>query len=230
MSSRVTLPTSSGCKTPIWACAFLQSSSSSTPRMTYPHMQMILSAIADLQVNPLRSSTKTARHSSRSRRLTSASVLGATSTVARPVSGTAARRKRIRDRYRMDSMFGRSPRPGRLEYRSDMVTLDDVAALASALPEVTAGERHGNRTWSVAGKAFAWERPFSKADIKRYGDATPPAGPILAIFTISHFDGYAAVLVDLTSSTKRAIRGALLDGWLACAPAKLASEHFPNGT
>jgi hypothetical protein len=149
----------------------------------------------------------------------------------------------------MDSLFGRSPRPGRLEYRSDMVTLDDVAALASALPEVTAGERHGNRTWSVAGKAFAWERPFSKADVKRYGDETPPAGPILAIsvadvgekdaviaanprafFTISHFDGYAAVLVDLTSSTNRAVRDALLDGWLACAPAKLASEHFPNGT
>lgn len=130
-----------------------------------------------------------------------------------------------------------------------MVTLDDVVALASALPEVTEGERHGNRTWSVAGKAFAWERPFSKADIKRYGDETPPAGPILAIgvadlgekeaiiaanprafFTISHFDGYPAVLVDLTSSTKRAVQDTLLDGWLACAPAKLASEHFPNGT
>ena len=130
-----------------------------------------------------------------------------------------------------------------------MMTLDDVATLASALPEVTEGERHANRTWSVAGKVFAWERPFSKADIRRYGDETPPAGPILAIsvadlaekeaiiaanlgtvFTISHFDGYAAVLVDLTSSTKRVVRDVLLDGWLACAPAKLASEHFPNGT
>src|SRR5213596_1759942 len=61
------------------------------------------------------------------------------------------------------------------------VDLEDVARIVLALPDVTEGERHGNRTWSVAGKGFAWERPFSKADIKRFGDATPPAGPILAI-------------------------------------------------
>jgi hypothetical protein len=53
-----------------------------------------------------------------------------------------------------------------------VATLDDVAQMASALPEVTEAERHGNRTWFVAGKAFAWDRPFSKADIR---PSWPPA-------------------------------------------------------
>ena len=126
-----------------------------------------------------------------------------------------------------------------------MVSVDDVAQMARGLPEVTEGERHGNRTWSVAGKAFAWERPFSKADIKRFGDVRPPDGPVLAVrvadlsekeavlaaqpkafFTIPHFDGYAAVLVQLKAVTKRALREALVDGWLACAPPKLAEDYI----
>jgi hypothetical protein len=126
-----------------------------------------------------------------------------------------------------------------------VVTFEEVARLALALPEVTEGERHGTRTWNVAGKAFAWERPFSKADIKRFGDQTPPDGPILAVrvedlgekeavlaansrafFTIPHFDGYAAVLVELKTVTKRPLREALVDAWLACAPPNLAEKYL----
>jgi hypothetical protein len=126
-----------------------------------------------------------------------------------------------------------------------MATVQDVEHLASELPEVTVGERHGNRTWFVRGKAFAWDRPFSKADIRRYGDVAPPAGPILAVsvanldekeivlaanprshFTIPHFDGYSAILVQVSAATRGALRDALLDGWLACAPADLARDYL----
>jgi hypothetical protein len=128
-----------------------------------------------------------------------------------------------------------------------VASLDDVTGAVSALPEVSEGERHGHRTWSVGGKAFAWERPFSKADIRRFGAETPPEEPILAVrvedlgekeavlaagnagfFTIPHFDGYAAVLIELRRATSDSVRDALTDGYLACAPAPLA-QRFLDG-
>lgn len=128
-----------------------------------------------------------------------------------------------------------------------MVRLDDVAAMAAALPGVTEGERFGNRTWFVNGKGFVWERPFSKADIKRFGDETPPEGPIVAVsvddlgekeavlaeerpgfFTIQHFNGYPALLVQLKAVSKKSMREAVVDAWLAQAPKALAAEYLAS--
>ncbi len=57
------------------------------------------------------------------------------------------------------------------------MNVDDAEEIALALPDVTEGTRWGNRTWSIAGRGFAWERPLSKADLRRLGDQPPPEGP-----------------------------------------------------
>lgn len=128
-----------------------------------------------------------------------------------------------------------------------MCDFDDVARLAGSLPEVSEALRSNGRTWTVGSKAFAWERPFSKADVRRFGSETPPGGPILAVrvedlsekeavlaagapgvFTIAHFDGYAAVLVQLDLVDAGTLRMALEDAWLACAPPRLTRVYLES--
>ena len=88
------------------------------------------------------------------------------------------------------------------------------------------------------------ETPTQVIDIKRLGDQTPPDGPILAVqtadlgekeavlaaghagvFTIAHFNGYPAVLLQLRVVERTVLRELIVDGWLACAPAALAEQY-----
>ena len=122
-----------------------------------------------------------------------------------------------------------------------MADLDDVDRIARTLPEAVEFERHGLRAWSVRDKVFAWEREFSKADLKRFGDDPVPRYPILAVrvadqndkeaalsagtvgvFSIPHFNGFNAVLIRLDAVSDDDLTAALTDAWLAMAPPSLA--------
>jgi len=119
------------------------------------------------------------------------------------------------------------------------MTLDDVATFAESLAGVVVGAKWGHRTWMVNDRGFAWQRPFSKADLKRFGDEAPPSGDILAVavenldakdallsmdlpgfFTIPHFNGYAAVLIQLRAARAKDVRAAVREAWRTVSAAK----------
>lgn len=117
--------------------------------------------------------------------------------------------------------------------------------LAATLPGTTEGERHGHRTWLVAGKVFAWEGPSRKTDTKRFAGNPAPRGSILALaadgladkeallqahaehlLTIPHVDNYAAVLLHLKNAGEADLREALKDAWFVHAPADIAAIYL----
>jgi len=122
-----------------------------------------------------------------------------------------------------------------------VATLDDVHALALALPETEEGTTYGNRAWKVRGKAFAWHRPLRAKELDHLG-ADAPDGTVLATcvehevakralldegrpyFTTPHFDGYAIVLVELDALPPADLEELVSEAWLARAPARLARE------
>ena len=125
------------------------------------------------------------------------------------------------------------------------LTEDEVATLAMAYPLVEEGRKWNRRSWQVAGAQFAWVRPFSKADLKRFGDEPVPAGTIIGlatddlaekeavlaaghdgVFTIPHFDGFAAVLVEIDVVDRAVFAELLEDAWLAKAPSDAAASHL----
>ncbi|MDB4959870.1 MAG: hypothetical protein JWO36_7439 [Myxococcales bacterium] len=137
------------------------------------------------------------------------------------------------------------------------MTLEAAGTYATSLAGVKVGRKWNNRTWMVGDKGFAWERPFSKADLKRFGDAPPPSGEILAVivenldakdallaiapagfFTIPHFVGYPAILIELRLARTADVRAAILaayrlaaaraDGKSIAKPRRVTSKTRPR--
>src|SRR3712207_763062 len=99
----------------------------------------------------------------------------------------------------------------------------DVARICGSFPEVEQTSSSGTRRWHVRGRAFVFERPLRRADLRELGDAAP-SGDVLAAyvpdegakialvadepdvyFTTSHFDGYPVVLCRLERLDEQAL-------------------------
>ncbi len=125
-----------------------------------------------------------------------------------------------------------------------MATWDQVRRYALALPGVAETTSHGTAAWVVNKKLFVWERPLRKSDLAALGDEAP-AGAILgirtadlemkeallrsnprALFTTPHFDGYAAVLVQLDEISAGDLKRLIAEAWLARAPERAARDYL----
>ncbi len=127
----------------------------------------------------------------------------------------------------------------------DMATWEDVRRLALGLPGTTEGTSRGTNTWLVDGKTFVWERPLRRADLAALGERAP-AGPILgartgdleakeallaaeaAAFTTPHFDGYAAILIDLAAIDVARLEPIVVEAWLVRARKRVAAAYLQD--
>jgi len=128
-----------------------------------------------------------------------------------------------------------------------MASWEDVRRLALALPETDEHPSYGRApSWRVKGKSFVWERPLRQKEAAELGDRQPQ-GPVLGVsvtdlgvkqallaeepgvcFTISHFDGYPAVLVRVDENDVPELEELITDAWLAKAPKRLAAAHLTD--
>jgi hypothetical protein len=135
--------------------------------------------------------------------------------------------------------------------RSRKARPEDVDAICAELPETELGISWGDRpTWKVPrgpkGKGFLLYRApgptaVDPATGEQYDDllviTTPTAVEKNALvedestpfFTIPHFNGYDAVLVQqsrLGEITRQELEEVISDAWAAKAPKKLVKEHL----
>jgi hypothetical protein len=108
---------------------------------------------------------------------------------------------------------------------------------------------HGQLSWRVKDKLFAWERPLRQSDLRDLAQlgVSPYGGEILGVrvehegakealvqsepgifFTIPHFKGYAAVLVKLEKIGVEELEELLVESWLLRAPKRLAASYIAS--
>ncbi|OBH85881.1 MULTISPECIES: MmcQ/YjbR family DNA-binding protein [unclassified Mycobacterium] len=127
-----------------------------------------------------------------------------------------------------------------------MATWYDVARIVNELALTSEPSPHD---WRVGKKLLAWERPLrpSEREALAHGGSEPPDGDILGVrvsdegvkfgliadepavyFTTPHFDGYPAVLVNLSAISVRDLEELITEAWLTQAPRKLVQEFLAD--
>lgn len=133
---------------------------------------------------------------------------------------------------------------------SRVATLQDVDDICLGLPEVELGTSWGdNPTYRVRGKGFLMHRPPGPTAIdpetgEWYTDLLVITVPSesekralvdderLPFFTIDHFNGYNAVLVQqsrLVEISRAELAEIITDAWLTKAPKSLAKAFLADG-
>ncbi|MEP9364821.1 MmcQ/YjbR family DNA-binding protein [Nocardioides sp. CN2-186] len=127
---------------------------------------------------------------------------------------------------------------------------DDIDLICRSLPEVELGTSWGDRpTYKVRGKGFLLYRAPHKTAVDpetgelyddllviTVADAVEKQSLVdderLPFFTIDHFKGYNAVLVQesrLAEIDRDELAEIITDAWAAKAPVSLRKKHFGDG-
>ena len=111
---------------------------------------------------------------------------------------------------------------------------DDVREIALALPEVTEEQWYGTPGYKVSGKGFLRLRTEAEGGLVVFvpdlgeKEALLTADPE-AYYTSPHYDGYAAILVNLAAADLDELRELIVESWRIKAPARLR-KSFDAGS
>jgi hypothetical protein len=114
-----------------------------------------------------------------------------------------------------------------------MPTWRDVIAIARALPRVEVSTWYGTPGLKVAGKGFARLRTEAEGGLvlmcsldekERLLESGEPA-----YYTTPHYDGYGAIIVDLSTIDRDALRELIVESWRIKATPKVRALKAAGG-
>ena len=108
---------------------------------------------------------------------------------------------------------------------------ETVRAIASALPKVEERISHGQPSFRVRGKLFAWMSPKREVEgafvvrVDRDEKRLILESNSEVYFETPHYHGYPAVLIHLDRIDRAELAERIEDAWLVQAPKRLAAQH-----